>query len=453
MMPKPSFRPSSLLAPALLASAPALAQPAVQTPATSGELLEVAPENLPAPEGPADPLATPLPEERIVEPDFFDALKNGEVKLDVRGRYEFADFENLEEQSNATTVRTRLGYLTGDWNGLQGYVEMEDVRAGNYDIYNAAGLNGVFDRPVIADPEVTELNQLWAGYALPSDPEDPGLLFNAKVGRQEINLDDQRFIGTVGWRQDNQTFDAGTVSSNLGLPGLNASYGYLKQINRIFAQERDFQSDSHFVNVAYDIQGAGKLTGFAYLLDFDNAAANSSDTFGVRFAGDRALNDDLKLLYQASFATQQDAGDNPVDYDAVYVLGDVALEAKGIGTVGFGYELLGSDDGVAAFQTPLATLHKFNGFADQFLVTPAGGLQDFYVYLKAGFLPKGTKALVAYHVFEPDEGDADYGTEFDGVISQALTDSLTVGGKVAFFLGEGDRQDVTRVTLDLTLAF
>ena len=448
---KPSFRPSSLLLPTLLASAPAWAQPAVQSPATSGPLTEVAPENLPGPEGPPDPLADPIPEEVITEPDFFEALTNGTVKLNARARYEFADFDNFDENSNAATLRTRLGYLTGDWNGLQGYVELEDVRAADDEAYNAAGLNGVFDRPVIADPEVTELNQLWASYALPTGEGE--LSLNAKVGRQGINLDDQRFVGTVGWRQDNQTFDAGVVSTDLGIEGFNATYGFLNQINRIFGEELDFDSESHIVNVSYKLGGYGKLTGFAYLLDFENAALNSSDTFGVRFAGDRALNDDLKLLYQASWAFQQDAGDNPVDYEAIYVLGDVALEAKGLGTVGVGYELLGSDDGLFGFRTPLATLHKFNGFADQFLVTPNGGLQDFYVYLKAGFLPKGTKALVAFHVFEPDEGDADFGTEFDGVVSHKINDHLTAGAKAAFFLGDGDRPDATRLTFDLTLAF
>ena len=436
-----------LLLLALAAAAPARAQPAASPPTTSGPLLEVAPGDAPAPGGAADP----LPGEPGTEPDFFDALTRGTVKLDARGRYDLADFEGFESNSNAVTLRTRLGYLTGNWNGLQGYVELEDVRAADDEAYNAAGLNGVFDRPVIADPEVTELNELWVSYAPPAGEGEPSL--NAKVGRQGIELDDQRFVGTVGFRQDNQTFDAGVVSTDLGVGGLKLTYGFLDQINRVFGEERDFDSESHVVNVSYRLGGHGKLSGFAYLLDFENSALNSSDTFGFRFAGDRALNDNLKLLYQASWAYQRDAGGNPIDYEAVYVLGDVALQAEGLGTLGVGYELLGSDDGLFGFRTPLATLHKFNGFADQFLTTPDGGLQDFYLYLKAGFLPEGTDALFAFHAFEPDEGDADYGVEFDGVLTQEIYEHLTAGVTAAFFVGEGDRPDATRLTFDLTLAF
>ena len=151
---------SLLLAAAAIAPAatPAVAQPAVETPATSGPLTELPQESVPAPAGPVDPLALPPAEAPLGEPaagtDFFDALTGGKVKVNVRGRYESADFSTLDDQSHSTTLRTRLGYLTGDWLGLQGYVEFEDVRAADDEAYNAAGLNGVFGRPVIADPEV-----------------------------------------------------------------------------------------------------------------------------------------------------------------------------------------------------------------------------------------------------------------------------------------------------------
>ncbi len=103
------------------------------------------------------------------------------------------------------------------------------------------------------------------------------------------------------------------------------------------------------------------------------------------------------------------------------MLGDVALAVKGIGTLGVGYELLGSDDGVAAFQTPLATLHKFNGFADQFLVTPAGGLQDIYFYAKAGFLPKGTSGLSRTTSSSPTRAATTTAARSTRVLTQKLT--------------------------------
>ena len=53
------------------------------------------------------------------------------------------------------------------------------------------------------------------------------------------------------------------------------------------------------------------------------------------------------------------------------------MEAKGW-RIGGGYEVLGADDGAAltSFQTPLATLHKFQGWADKFLTTPPNGIRE-----------------------------------------------------------------------------
>ena len=52
------------------------------------------------------------------------------------------------------------------------------------------------------------------------------------------------------------------------------------------------------------------------------------------------------------------------------------------GPLGFkaGYEVLeGAPTGGLAFVTPLATLHKFQGWADKFLATPASGIEDAYI--------------------------------------------------------------------------
>ena len=100
----------------------------------------------------------------------------------------------------------------------------------------------------------------------------------------------------------------------------------------------------------------------------------------------------------------------------------ITVSANATGTGTLVYELLGSDNGVAAFQTPLATGHIFNGFADVFLVIPPTGLQDFYGELKykvpanAGgpFSTFGGLLLIAqYHEFRSAVQDLDYGSEFD----------------------------------------
>ena len=68
------------------------------------------------------------------------------------------------------------------------------------DNYND-GLNGKTRYPVIADPDNTELNQLYVMYA-------PSAAIRLTLGRQRINYDNQRFFGASSWRQNEQTFDA-----------------------------------------------------------------------------------------------------------------------------------------------------------------------------------------------------------------------------------------------------
>jgi hypothetical protein len=162
---------------------------------------------------------------------------------------------------------------------------------------------------------------------------------------------------------------------------------------------------------------------FSYLIDYDDpfAFANSSQTYGARVSGSFALSNAVKLNVLASYARQKNMGQNPVRYEADFVLAEVGLGYNGF-TLSGGYEKLGTDSKVGkAFQTPLATLHKFNGWADLFLTTPGNGLEDYYVTL-AKALPKvkavqGVTANVIYHEFRSDVGNVKFGTEWDASLA------------------------------------
>lgn len=385
--------------------------------------------------------------------DFLKTLvADGKASLNLRGRIELADQDGLET-SQAYTLRTRLGYTTGTFNGFHGHIEMLDVRAADESLYNAAGLNDEPDKTVIADPEDTRLNQFYADYRFENFDG------NVRVGRQRIQLDDDRFIGNVGWRQIEQTFDA--VRINVAPhEQINATYAYIWDVNRIFGPDadRDYESDSHVINLSYDDARLGKFTGFAYLLDFDDEAtadANSSNTYGVRYEATRPVKGDPdgpKINYLFSYATQSDTGDNPDDYDADYFLADIKYIAETGCYIGAGWEKLGSDDGTAAFRTPLATGHKFNGWADVFLTTPDDGLEDTYVYV-GGNLPHNYKAKVAYHWFDPDEGSSDLGEELDAVISKKVSENMELLAKYAYFHGADTLDDRAKFWLQLTLNY
>lgn len=383
-----------------------------------------------------------------------DALFGGEVKLDLRIRAEYADLKGTDP-SQAYTERLRLGYGSKKYNGFSFYAEIEDIRAVDDDRYNAAGTNSNTTKTNIADPEDTELNQAYVTY----DWEETGLQF--KVGRQRITLDDHRFIGNVGWRQNEQTYDALTIVSHLA-EDMTLIYGYLWDINRVFGPDAslDLSSDSHALNLSFGNTRTGKLTVFGYHLDVDGqtgAAGLSSDTFGIRYGAKRPLEDGGSLEYVFSYARQVDAADNTNDYEADYVLAEVKLHNEG-GMIGVGYEMLGSDDDSTgtprSFSTPLATGHKFNGWADVFLTTPAKGLRD--AYAMAGFkLPGNASAKVVYHWFWTDKGASVLGDELDFVFEKSLSDKTTVLAKYATYNGVGTaaRTDIDRLWLQLEYKF
>jgi hypothetical protein len=312
-------------------------------------------------------------------------------------------------------MRLRLGFETGKaWNtSLLAEGEFVTHISGSYRFDTARATNATY--PLVADPETEEVNRLQLVNA-----SLPGT--TVTLGRQRILLDDQRFVGNVGWRQNEQTFDALRIV-NKSVNALTIDATYLNQVNRVFGVDSPqgrYHGDVVLGNVSYQFP-IGKLTGFGYLLDFDPitnvpAALNpirvSTETYGTRFAGERPLSR-FKLGYVASYAQQRDYGDNPFAFDLDYYM----LEL--IGTyrqysVTLGQEVM-QGNGIVGFATPLATLHKFQGWADKFLTTPVNGIDDRYVSF--GYLVKGVamldtvSAAVSYHDYESERLAIDLGTE------------------------------------------
>lgn len=350
--------------------------------------------------------------------NFAEALAQGKFLVNARLRFESVDQTGLRD-ANALTLRTRLGFTTAPLHGWKAMLEAENIVAADSGSFSQAGLNrGGAGRAVVADPEITEINQAFIAYASGQT--------TLTVGRQRLVLDNHRFIGDVGWRQNMQTFDA-VVLQDKSLGKTTLTYAYLDRINRVFGDHHAqgyWQSDSHLFNASYAGLPAGTLTGYAYLLDFNRpaSAANSSATYGVSLAGTTRLSDTLKFTYRAEIATQSDYGSSRLNYRANYLGLEAGLAAKQ-GSLTFGYEELGSDRNVG-FKTPLATLHAFNGWADLFLATPATGLRDTYVK-GAVNLPAATSLLAFAHWFETDATRIRLGSEFDLQLSRKFGPRVT----------------------------
>ncbi|MEQ9207597.1 MAG: alginate export family protein [Phycisphaerales bacterium] len=389
--------------------------------------------------------------------DLFDALTSGKIHLDNRLRFEHADTTG-SRSSAAVTNRLRLGYESKPIEGFSGFIEMENVSTFDGDRYfvPATG-DGDPTRTVIADPIGTEINQAYLRYS-PKHFNDSDLSLDLRAGRQRIILDDSRFVGNVGWRQFEQTYDAVSIRTNFGLERFSAFYAYIWGVQRIFGPDGlNPESESHIINASYRIAPELSVTAFSYILDFkSDLPANSSDTYGVRLSGklfdDPNETDDLFAEYELTYANQTDAGRNPTSYDADFYAAQLKLTQPNLGYLIAGYQFLGSDNGVFAFRFPLGTNHKFQGFADNFLTTPAGGLQDLYFGIGAD-LPWGIKGSVTYHQFWSDQGSNDLGYEIDVVASKELSPNWSVLAKYAYFDGDRTQPDTERLWFMTTFKF
>lgn len=371
---------------------------------------------------------------RAQSPDAMGPLESAvagtKLLFDTRMRYEGVDQDPMTEDAEALTVRARIGFETGKAWGTSLLAEGDLVWPLLTD-YNST-TNGKTQYPIVADPETYEINRLQL-----TNTSLPGT--SITVGRQRIVLDDHRFVGNVGWRQNEQTFDSVRVI-NKSVKNLTLDLSYVAQVNRVFGKDSvqgRYEGDSVLANVSYQLP-LGKLTGFGYLLEFDPIAAvpgavrDSSETVGVRFAGEKPVGT-TKIAYIASYATQSERGDNPLTFDLDYYLGEVT-GTLGRYSLGAGFEVL-EGDGVKGFTTPLATLHKFQGWTDKFLATPPEGIEDRY--LNAGVTFKNiatleTVALVlSYHTYEAERVSLDYGDEINVQLLAKL-------GKVSGILKYGD---------------
>jgi len=367
---------------------------------------------------------------------------------ELRPRYEYTDHaaNTAQDAGHTLTNRTNLN-LTGtlfEVDGLAGTIEVNSVN--DFNTLNQA------NHQRAGELDVAKMTQANISYTAAG--------VTGIVGRKTLNLDNQRFIGSVGWKQNFQTLDLAAVAYGAGDFSIVGAYVYgVNAINDAGYGTRGMvytgtttsgSTTSAAVNASYKIADPIKLTGYAYLL------GSYSDTYGLAATGKIAMADIAKLDYRAEFAMQTGStleevdglkGDTSLQGDALYYNIDVGANISGF-LVGLNYEVLGGADiddaKTSAFQTPLATKHKFNGWADQFLKTPGTGLQDLNIRGGYKFATAG-KIIGVYHMFaaaadsatapivptpgviyDVKAGDA-YGSEFDIAYSTKLPGVKNVG--------------------------
>ncbi|TNF07290.1 MAG: hypothetical protein EP323_03410 [Gammaproteobacteria bacterium] len=377
---------------------------------------------------------------------FSEIFTKGDIKFNFRYRYEYVDEDVTgKDVAKASTLKSRVTLTSASFNGLSALLEVDDVSQIGSESYATPSNGKASQYPIVADPDGTTINQAYLQYKNDA--------FTGSAGRQRILHAGQRFVGGVGWRQNEQTYDSFRVQAPIGK--VNVDYSYIWDVDRIFGpdtggkQARRFESDSHALYASFSPAEGHKIGVYTYLLDFDNAAALSSQTYGVEYSGKFG-----PITVAAAAASQTDYGDNPTDYDAEYYMAELGTSIKGVG-LGVGYEMLGSDDGEKGFATPLATLHKFQGWADIFLATPDGGIED--LYFKVTGKVGGVALAAFYHDFEADEkaldGIEDYGEEFDAVATYPINKNLSVQLKYANYNADEKAVDTEKVWFSVMLNF
>ena len=375
---------------------------------------------------------------------FEESLRDTVPKFSVRYRLEGVDQDGFDKNALASTAKARLSWMMPADEGLSFGFEVDQVMLlppGGAKKYNSTE-NGRTEYPVVADPLGFDLNQAFLRYRSND--------FTLTAGRQRILHAEQRFLGGVAFRQNEQTYDGLRLQYEQGMASLD--YTYIINVNRIFgpgdgAQPGDWKGDSHAWRGELKPAQGHTFGAFAYLLDFenDNGPANANATYGIDYAASLGA-----FSLRGTFAKQKDYADNPASYDATYYSLEGSLK-QGSMTYTGGYAVLGSDDGEQAFRTPLGTLHKFQGWTDRFLATPLNGVENLYLTATGRRGP--VVITLAFHDFQAERGGADYGYEIGASLTWKIRDNFDALLKIADYSADEHAADITKFWMMLTYRF
>ncbi|MXX05650.1 MAG: hypothetical protein F4X09_08110 [Gammaproteobacteria bacterium] len=371
-----------------------------------------------------------------------DAIAGGDFDLEFRYRMETVDQAGFDEDAMASVLKSRIGFRPLDIGNLGFFIELDNVSYIGDDEFNNTR-NGKTDFPLIGDPDGTHVNQAYVDFK-----NESGYI---RFGRQRINLDEQRFVGGVAWRQNEQTMDALTVVSN-ALPNVSLSYSYVHGVSRIWGPENGiptdyFDSNTHLLNAGIDLAMGGRVVLYHYAMDLENGAALSNQSTGVRFS-QTVEGEELSFPFNLEYARQSDYADNPVPYESDYLLLEGGVDTGDMRVL-LGYETFGGDvsEPQKMFRMPMATLHKFQGWTDRFLTIPQAGVKDTYVTFTTGGL------TLTWHDFNSEAGSAHYGSEWDVSWQYAIGDNYTLLLKYATYDPDTYAADIDKAWIQFTATF
>ncbi len=368
-----------------------------------------------------------------------DQPEQWQPALDLRYRFEHVDDEGFARNANASTLRVRAGIISPEWSGFSIAGTVHANRRVGPKRFNSTA-NSRVQYPVVADPDDEGVSEAWVRYRA-------GEAFQLVAGRQRIVEDNQRFIGNVGFRQLEQTFDAVTLGWRPD-DALQVDLRWLDKAHRVFGRSNPnpllakANLNAWTATVGYSAD-SHNLAVYGHRLIFKDRPA-SHRNIGFRATG--SLPGDRGLAYRVELAQQQGLRELSDESSQGYL--HLRIQQRLDQWHWFlAHERLGGD-GSYAFQTPLATLHAHNGWTDRFLTTPAAGLVDWHA--GAGTRFGEWTGLVKLHHFSTDRGSNRLGNEYGLMLARPLPAGLSFEAKAAWFEARGSAPDVGKLWLTLS---
>ncbi|MCY4129625.1 MAG: alginate export family protein [Gammaproteobacteria bacterium] len=344
---------------------------------------------------------------------------NHRYSADVRIRYGNIN-DNINKDANTLTGRLLMTFRTPQVGNFRAVFAAEHVNDFGIDTYNDGGTNGRYEYATEVDPSGTELDEAFIEYK-----RESALI---RYGRQYINHGKlpQRYLGTVAWRQNHQTYDALSIDAKFA-EKFRLELALVEKAYRVFGRDhpsraiREWDLDGIAIRGTYPVPKFADVTGYVYNLDFDDNRLLSTRTIGLMAEGP-CRSDPSKFGWSGACKIEvatQSALHESVGFDRLlYAHSSVGVDFSNFrkenttGSISFSATVL-DGDGEYSFKTPLATLHGYAGAADKFLVnTPPDGLRDVEIRIKERLL--GWDVTVGLHRFNTLFKDLPtYGTEVD----------------------------------------
>lgn len=360
-----------------------------------------------------------------------------------RSEYSAKDFDANTDNPFYSLLRTRLNVGVQATEDVKVFVQFQDSRTWGGE--DPAFARGTMD----GSAPLFDIHQAYFNVTNAFGSE-----FSATIGRQEINIGNQRLVGAVGWHNVGRSFDA----FRLGYQLEKGNVDFIAA--RLIGSTGTPVGDNLFGAVGTFPVNPNNSLQLLFLADNSTNPVNGGPDDGEnrlhRYTTGAALNGsksqfdyELEGYYQMGHQLEGATGRRGSigAYLASARLNYLVNESSGL-KLGALFTLVSGDDDatdgeVKNFDTLFATNHKFYGFMDYFVGAGsfAKGLQDIGLATAFKANDKTSLALDLHHFSAPQTAaglDSVLGQEVDFTATYKYNAALNITGGVSAFMPGND---------------